>query len=216
MRSIRRSLIQIWVWDSATVSRVSWLSLVFVTFTFEYHVTAMLLAATFHQIFHFQSSQPTNQPTKPNQTKPNQTNQTTPVEQSLSAEANNQSVSQETPHLLRNMKFNYRVHKSSLPRSCVTFRNQLCFGNLGCNYFQILQSNYWHVARMEKRRGVYRVLVERPDGKRPLGRPRRRWEDNIKLDLREIRTDGANWIRLAQDRVRWRPFVNTVMNLRVP
>jgi hypothetical protein len=69
---------------------------------------------------------------------------------------------------------------------------------------------------MEKRRGVYRVLVERPDGKRPLGRPRRRWEDHIKLDLREIRTDGANWIRLAQDRVRWRPFVNTVMNLRVP
>jgi hypothetical protein len=49
-----------------------------------------------------------------------------------------------------------------------------------------------------------------------LGRPRRRWEDNIKLDLREIRIDGANWIRLAQDRVQWRAFVNTVMNLRVP
>jgi hypothetical protein len=51
---------------------------------------------------------------------------------------------------------------------------------------------------------------------RPLGRPRRRWEDNIKMDLREIRIDAANWIRLAQDRVRWQTFVNMVMNLRVP
>jgi hypothetical protein len=59
---------------------------------------------------------------------------------------------------------------------------------------------------------AYRILVRRPEGKRP----RRRWEDNIKLDLREIGIDGANWIRLAQDRVRWRAFVNTVMNLRVP
>jgi hypothetical protein len=59
-------------------------------------------------------------------------------------------------------------------------------------------------------------LVGRPEGKRPLGRPRRRWEDNINMDLREIGIDGANWIRLAQDRVQWRAFVNTVMNLRVP
>jgi hypothetical protein len=58
-------------------------------------------------------------------------------------------------------------------------------------------------------------LVGRPEGKRPLGRPRRRWEDNIKLDLREIGIDGANWIHLAQDRVQWPAFVNTVMNLRV-
>jgi hypothetical protein len=58
-----------------------------------------------------------------------------------------------------------------------------------------------HVARMGKGRGVYRVLVGRPEGKRPLGRPRRRWEDNIKMDLREIEIDGANWIQLAQDRV---------------
>jgi hypothetical protein len=65
-------------------------------------------------------------------------------------------------------------------------------------------------------RGVYRVLVGRPEGKRPLGRPRLRWEDNIKIDLREIGIDGANWIRLAQDRVQWRAFVNTVMNLQVP
>jgi hypothetical protein len=72
-----------------------------------------------------------------------------------------------------------------------------------------------HVARMGEGRGVYRVLVGRPEGKRPLGRPRRRWEDNIKMDLGEICIDGANWIRLAQDRVHWRTFVNTVMNLRV-
>jgi hypothetical protein len=73
-----------------------------------------------------------------------------------------------------------------------------------------------HVARMGEGRGVYRVLVGRPEGKRPLGRPRRRWDDNIKMDLREIGIDGANWIRLAQDGVQWWAFVNTVMNLRVP
>jgi hypothetical protein len=64
--------------------------------------------------------------------------------------------------------------------------------------------------------GVYRVLVGRPGGKRPLGKPRHRWEDNIKLDLKEIGINGANWIQLAQDRVQWWAFVNTVMNLEVP
>jgi hypothetical protein len=64
--------------------------------------------------------------------------------------------------------------------------------------------------------GAYRVLVGRLEGKRPLEGSRRRWEDNIKMDLGKIRIDGANWIRLAQDRVQWRVFVNTVMNLRVP
>jgi hypothetical protein len=68
-----------------------------------------------------------------------------------------------------------------------------------------------HVARMVEGRGVYRVLVGRP-----LGIPRHRWEDNIKLDLREIGIDGANWIPLVQDRVQWRALVNTVMNLLVP
>jgi hypothetical protein len=63
-------------------------------------------------------------------------------------------------------------------------------------------------------RGVYRVLVGRPEGKRPLERPSRRWEDNIKIDLTEIEIDGTNWIRLAQDRVPLRAFVSTVMNLR--
>jgi hypothetical protein len=69
---------------------------------------------------------------------------------------------------------------------------------------------------MEEGIGAYRVLVGRPEGKIPLGRPRRRWEDNIKMDLGGIWIDGANWIRLAQDRVQCRAFVNTVMNLRVP
>jgi hypothetical protein len=73
-----------------------------------------------------------------------------------------------------------------------------------------------HVARMGEGRGVYRVLVGRPEGKRPLGRPRHRWEDNSKVDLREIGIDEANWIRLAQGRMRWRAFVNMVMNLRIP
>jgi hypothetical protein len=72
----------------------------------------------------------------------------------------------------------------------------------------------WHA--WGRRGDVYRVLVGRPEGKRPLGRPRRRWEDNIKMDLREMRIDGADWIQVAQDRVRWRAFVNMVMNLRVP
>jgi hypothetical protein len=73
-----------------------------------------------------------------------------------------------------------------------------------------------HVARMGEGRSVYRILVGKPEGKRPLGRRRRRWEDNIKLDLREIGIDGAIWIRLAQDKVQWRAFVNTVMNIWVP
>jgi hypothetical protein len=75
-----------------------------------------------------------------------------------------------------------------------------------------------HVARMGEGRGVYGVFVGRPECKRQLGRRRRRWEDNIKMDLREVGIDGANWnwIRLAQDRVQWRAFVNAVINLRVP
>jgi hypothetical protein len=65
-------------------------------------------------------------------------------------------------------------------------------------------------------RGIYRVSVGSPKGKRPVGRPRRWWEDNIKMDLRETGIDGANWIQLAQDRDQWRACVNTVMNLWVP
>ena len=72
-----------------------------------------------------------------------------------------------------------------------------------------------HVARMGAGRGVDRVLVGKPEGKRPLGRPRRRWEDNIKVDLQEVGR-GGDWMELAQDRHRWRALVNTVMNFRVP
>jgi hypothetical protein len=73
-----------------------------------------------------------------------------------------------------------------------------------------------HVASMGEGRGVYRVSVGSPEGQRPLGRPRRGWEDNIKMDHKEIGIGGANWIWLAQDRIQWRAFVNTVMNLQIP
>ena len=71
------------------------------------------------------------------------------------------------------------------------------------------------MARMAEGGGVHRVLVGKPEGKRTLGRPRRRWEDNIKMGLRKVGGDG-DWMELAQDRDRWWAFVNTVMNLRVP
>jgi hypothetical protein len=73
-----------------------------------------------------------------------------------------------------------------------------------------------HVERMGEVRGAYNMLVGRAEGRRPLGRPRRRWEDNMKMDLREIGFENVDWIHLAQDRDRWRAVVNTVMNLQVP
>jgi hypothetical protein len=72
-----------------------------------------------------------------------------------------------------------------------------------------------HVARMGKERKVYKVWVVKPEGKRPLGRPRRRWEDGIRMDLREIGMGCVDWIRLAQDRNQWRAVVSAVINLRV-
>jgi hypothetical protein len=73
-----------------------------------------------------------------------------------------------------------------------------------------------HLARMGEKRNAFRILVRKPEGKRPLGRQRRRWVDNIKIDLREIGWDGMDWIDVAEDRDQWRALVNTVMNLRVP
>jgi len=71
------------------------------------------------------------------------------------------------------------------------------------------------VVRMGEGRGVHKVLVGKPEGNRPLGRPRRRWEDHIKMDLQEV-GGGGDWMEMAQDRDRWRVLVSTVMNLRVP
>ena len=72
------------------------------------------------------------------------------------------------------------------------------------------------MARMGQGRGVYRVLGGKPEGKRSLGRPRRRWEDNIKMDLQDVGRDCEDWMELAQDRDRWRALVSRVMNIRVP
>ena len=73
-----------------------------------------------------------------------------------------------------------------------------------------------HVARTGEEKGAYRVLVGKPEGKRPLGRPRRTWLDNIMMDLQEVGCEYVDWIGLAQDRDRWRTLVSAVINLRVP
>jgi len=87
------------------------------------------------------------------------------------------------------------------------------------NIVQVIKSRRmrWagHVAHMGEERGVYRVLVRKPEGKRPLGRPRHRWVDNIRLDLQEVGCGYMDWIGLAQDRDRWRTLVSAVMNLQV-
>jgi hypothetical protein len=69
---------------------------------------------------------------------------------------------------------------------------------------------------MVEGRGAYRILVGRPEGRRPFGRPRRRWEDNIKMDLQEVGWESMDWIDMAQDRYRWRALMSAVINLRVP
>ena len=88
------------------------------------------------------------------------------------------------------------------------------------NIVQVIKSRRmrWagHVARMGEERGVYKVLLGKPEGRRPLGRPRCRWVDNIRMDLQEVGCEDMDWIGLAQDRDRWRKLVSAVMNLRVP
>jgi hypothetical protein len=94
------------------------------------------------------------------------------------------------------------------------------FSSFVCNKLNFAVLMIWmrwarHVARMGKNRNAYR-LVGKPEGRRPLGRPRRRWLDNIKMDLVEVGWSDVDWIFLAQDRDRWRALVNSVLNLRVP
>ena len=88
------------------------------------------------------------------------------------------------------------------------------------NFVRVIKSRRmrwaWHVARLGEERGVYRVLVGRPEGKRPQGRPRRRWVDNSMTDLQGVGCGYMDWIGLAQDRDRWRTLVSAVMNLRAP
>ena len=88
----------------------------------------------------------------------------------------------------------------------------------GKNIFCKVAPNVWagHVARMEEGRGVHKVLVGKPEEKRPLGRPRCGWEDNINMDLEEVGRGCGDWMELAQDRDRWRALVSTVMNFGVP
>ena len=88
------------------------------------------------------------------------------------------------------------------------------------NFVRVIKSRRmrWagHVARMEEGRGVHKVLVCKPEGKRPLGRPRRRWEDNIKMNVQEVGRGCGDWMGFAQDRDKWRALVSTGMNFRVP
>ncbi|KAJ4429015.1 hypothetical protein ANN_26011 [Periplaneta americana] len=103
------------------------------------------------------------------------------------------------------------------PAQCeIRLRTDWC--ECECDCFRSVQPLRWagHVARMDESRNAYRVLVGRPEGKRPLGRPRRRWEDNIKMDLRNVGYDDRDWINLAQDRDQWRAYVRAAMNLRDP
>jgi hypothetical protein len=152
-------------------------------------------------------------------------NTTNTTEPSRSLEAESVSDSQGILCLLNNPKILYRFQELV---TGPTLKQQISVHNLSNYSFRInmifiiivvtSRRMRWagHVARMGERRSVYRILVWSPEGKRPLGKLRRRWEDNIKMNLRKIEIDGANWIRLAQDRVQWRAFMNTVMNLRVP
>ena len=107
-----------------------------------------------------------------------------------------------------------------MPQNCLFICLELSDLYSSPNIVRVIKSRRMrragHVARMGEERGVYRVLVGEPEGKRPLGRPRRRWVDNIRMDLQEVGCGYVDWIGLAQDRDRWRTLVSAVMNLRVP
>ena len=113
-----------------------------------------------------------------------------------------------------------RVFENMVLRRIFGPRRDEVTGDSSPNIVRMIKSRRmrWvgHVARMGEERGTYRVLVGKPEGKRPLGRPKRRWVDNIRMDLQEVRCGYVDWIGLAPDRDRWRTLVNAVMNLRVP
>ena len=124
-----------------------------------------------------------------------------------------------------NQGFSNPGHQVAMATELCTVASDIC-GSSVWNFLPVIllasviksRKMRWagHVARMGERRGVYRVLVGNTEGKRPLGRHRRRWEDNITMDLQEVGCGGMDWIKLAQVRDRWRALVNAVMNLRVP
>jgi len=115
----------------------------------------------------------------------------------------------------------FRPKRDEVTREWIKLHNEE-LNDLYCstNIVRVIKSRRvrWagYVARLGKRRGVCRVLVGNPEGKRPVGSPRRRWVDIIKMDLQEVGCGGMDWIELAKHRDRWRALVNAVMNLRVP
>ena len=126
------------------------------------------------------------------------------------------------------MRDSVRIHTISQNHRLYSINQYICITNLEAAIVRISTPNIvlliksrrmrWagHVARMGEERGVYRVLVGKPEGKRPVGRPRRRWVDNIRMDLQEVGCGYVDWIGLAQDRDRWQTLESAVMNLRVP
>ena len=115
----------------------------------------------------------------------------------------------------------YGLKRDEVTGEWIKLRNEelnhmYCSPNIGRMIKSIRMRWAGHAARMEERRGVYRVLVGRPEGNRPLGRPRHRWEDNIRIELQEVGCGFMDWIELAQDRGRWRKLVNAVMKFLVP